>query len=86
MPVSKSSLDVGAAERHVEVGVGVDPAGEDVLAAWRRWCVSKVPAGPDPGREDGGDLAVDDGDVGRVGVDRGDDGAALNEGAHGAGG
>ena len=65
VPVSKSSARRGAAERHVEVGVGVDAAGDHVHAGGVDDLVARV--GRDAGAHFLDALAFDQ-DVGRAGV------------------
>jgi hypothetical protein len=69
VPVSKSSVDVGAAERHVEMGVDVDAAGHDVLARGVDGAVRLVAMGREVAA-DGRDGAVLTKDVGDVVVRR----------------
>jgi hypothetical protein len=57
VPVSKSSTRGGAAERHVQVRVRVDAAGDDVFAGGVDRSRRPVPRSM-TGLGDGGDLAV----------------------------
>jgi hypothetical protein len=70
-----------AAERHVEMGVRVDAARDDVLALGVDGAIGLPELGP--GRHQRRDLAVLDPQVGGEGVRRGDAGAVGDEGAHG---
>ncbi len=67
-----------AAERHVEMRVHVDAAGQDVLAVR----VDRLVRGHVERCPDQRDLLVFDEDVALVLIDRGDDGAVLDESSH----